>query len=140
MNLLITVKQAGKRRSRLAAVPFPLENTPDTLRTLICEAVHTCVAQYNSRVRRSEDSLSPLSDVQMDAMSEIGKFSFGMVFNQKEANESEAVQNAIQSFEDGLYRIFLSDTELTELDTPLSLHEGDHLTFIRLTMLTGSFF
>ena len=140
MNILITVKQAGKRRSRIAAVSFPLEHTPDTLRALITEAVHTCVTQYNGRIRRGEAAASPLSDTQMDAMSEIGKFSFGIPFNQKEADEAEAVQNAIQSFEDGLYRIFLSDGELTELDAPLSLHEGDHLTFIRLTMLTGSLF
>ncbi len=139
MNILITVKQAGKRRDRVAALPFPLEHTPDTLRSLIHESAHACVKQYNERVRRSE-SASPLSDAQMDAMSETGKFAFGINYSKKEADETEAIQTAIQGFEDGLFRIFRFDQELTELDAPLTLHENDHLTFIRLTMLTGSLF
>ncbi len=139
MNILITVKQAGRRRDRIAAVPFPLDNTPDTLRALIREAVHTCVKQYNERVRRG-DSAAPLSDAQMDAMSETGKFAFGINYGGKEADEAEAIKTAVQGFEDGLFRIFLFDKELTELDAPLTLHENDRLIFIRLTMLAGSFF
>ena len=40
-------------------------------------------------------------------------------------------------FQDGLFRVFLGDTELTELDEQLELQEGDTVTFIRLTMLAG---
>ena len=40
-------------------------------------------------------------------------------------------------FQDGLFRVFLGDTELTELDEKLELQEGDTVTFIRLTMLAG---
>lgn len=139
MNILVTVKQAGKRRSRVTSMPFALENTPDTLRKLIHEAVHTCVMQYNARAR-GEVPLTPLSDVQMDAMGETGKFAFGINYGGKQADEAEAVKTAVQGFEDGLVRIFLFDEELTELDAPLTLHEGDQLTFLRLTMLTGSHF
>ena len=49
----------------------------------------------------------------------------------------KALDNAFLSFEDGLYRVFLGENELTELDTPLDIKENDELTFIRLTMLTG---
>ena len=139
MNILITVKQAGRRRDRIAKLPFPLENPPDTLRSLIRESVHTCVMQYNERVRRGESTL-PLSGTQMDAMSETGKFAFGINYGAKEADEASAVKTAIQGFEDGLFRVFHFNQELTELDAPLTLHENDQLTFIRLTMLTGSLF
>ncbi len=139
MNILVTIKQAGKRRNRITTLPFPLENTPCTLRALICEAVCTCVAQYNDRALRGA-SCTPLSDSLFDAMSETGKFTFGISTPSKQADKNEAVKTAIQGFEDGLFRIFLFDRELTALDEPLILHENDQLTFIRLTMLTGGFF
>ena len=49
----------------------------------------------------------------------------------------KAVDNALQSFEDGLYRVFLNDDELERLDEEIDVKENDTLTFIRLTMLAG---
>lgn len=46
-------------------------------------------------------------------------------------------ETAMLGFQDGLFRVFLGDTELTELDEKLELQEGDTVTFIRLTMLAG---
>ena len=139
VNILVTVKQAGKRRDRIAALPFALERTPHTLRELICELVRTCTAQYNERVRRGESS-APLSDVQMDAMSETGKFAFGINYGGKEACEKDALETALQAFEDGLFRVFLNERELTEPEAPLSVRENDRVLLIRLTMLAGSMF
>ncbi|MBF1704203.1 MAG: hypothetical protein HXO79_04185, partial [Selenomonas sp.] len=46
--------------------------------------------------------------------------------------------NARQSFEDGIYRIFVNGEELGETcDTPVTLKENDEITFVRLTMLAG---
>ncbi len=139
MNILITLKQAGKRRDHITALPFPLEHTPATVRELIVESVHTCVTQYNERVRRGESTF-PLSDAQMDAMSETGKFAFGINYGQKEAQEATAVETALQAFEDGLFRLFLNSEELTDLNAPIQIQENDRLIFIRLTMLSGCMF
>ena len=49
----------------------------------------------------------------------------------------KAKENALQSFEDGLYRIFIGDNEIEGLNTAITLNEGDTLTFIKLTMLAG---
>ena len=136
MNILVTLKQAGKRRDRITALPFPLEDTPSTVRELIVQCVHTCVTQYNERVRRGESTV-PLSSAQMDAMSETGKFAFGINYGQKEANEVSAVETALQAFEDGLFRVFLNNEELTDPNAPILLHENDRVIFIRLTMLAG---
>ncbi len=139
MNILVTLKQAGKRRDHITSLPFPLEHIPSTVRELICESVHTCVTQYNERVRRGE-STAPLSDAQMDAMSETGKFAFGINYGQKEACENTAVETALQGFEDGLFRVFLNNEELTDLNSPIEIHENDRVIFIRLTMLAGRMF
>ena len=41
------------------------------------------------------------------------------------------------AFNDGLFRIFLNDNELSSLEEKINLQENDELTFIRLTMLSG---
>ena len=49
----------------------------------------------------------------------------------------EAITNALQSYEDGIFRIFMDDTEAGDLSSPIQLKEESTLTFIRLAMLSG---
>lgn len=136
MTIKVNIKQLGKKRSKIAEVPFVLENTPSTVGELIKEAVHTCVLEYNERVKKGEDA-EPLSSDEISEMSEIGKIAFGINYGGKTADEKTAFENALQSYEDGLYRIFIGENELGELSDSISLSENDSVTFIRLTMLTG---
>ena len=57
--------------------------------------------------------------------------------NGEDADESAAIQNAIQCFEDGIYRIFAGETELTALNDEIPQANDTVFTFIRLTMLSG---
>lgn len=136
MTIKVNIKQLGKKRSKVAEVPFTLENAPLTVRELIKESVHTCVSEYNERVKKGEGA-TPLSDDEISEMSEIGKIAFGINYGGKAANEASALENALQSYEDGLYRIFIGENEVGSLSDNISLSENDSVTFIRLTMLTG---
>ncbi|MGN0604414.1 MAG: hypothetical protein ACI4I2_10575 [Oscillospiraceae bacterium] len=136
MTIKVNIKQLGKKRSKVAEVPFTLENAPLTVRELIKESVHTCVSEYNERVKKGENA-APLSDDEISEMSEIGKIAFGINYGGKAANEAAALENALQSYEDGLYRIFIGENEVGSLSDSISLSENDSVTFIRLTMLTG---
>lgn len=136
MTIKVNIKQLGKKRSKVAEVPFMLENAPTTVRELIKESVHTCVSEYNERVKKGE-GVTPLSDDEISEMSKIGKIAFGINYGGKAANEAAAFENALQSYEDGLYRIFIGDNEVGSLSDSISLLENDSVTFIRLTMLTG---
>lgn len=136
MTIKVNIKQLGKKRSRIAEVPFVLENAPSTVRELIKEAVHTCVSEYNERVKKGEDA-APLSAEEISEMSEIGKIAFGINYGGKTADEKASLENALQSYEDGLYRIFIGENELGSLSDRITLSENDSVTFIRLTMLTG---
>lgn len=136
MNIKVNIKQLGKKRSKVAEVPFMLENAPLTVRELIKESVHTCVSEYNERVKKGENA-APLSDDEISEMSEIGKIAFGINYGGKTANEAAALENALQSYEDGLYRIFIGENEVGSLSDSISLSENDSVTFIRITMLTG---
>ena len=58
-------------------------------------------------------------------------------YNGKPAAEVEAITNALQSYEDGIFRIFIDDTETEDLSSPTGLKEESTITFIRLAMLSG---
>ena len=62
---------------------------------------------------------------------------FGVNYGDRKADPESAVNHAIQSFEDGIYRIFLDDRALEQLEEKILLTEGSSLTFVRLTMLAG---
>lgn len=136
MTIKANIKQLGKKKSKIAEVPFVLENTPVTVRELISEAVHTCVTEYNRRVEKGETA-EPLSADEINDMSEIGKIAFGINYSGKKADENAALENALQAYEDGLYRIFIGENEVGSLTDSIELNENDSVTFIRLTMLTG---
>ena len=59
------------------------------------------------------------------------------MYGEKAPDVGKSIETAMLGFQDGLFRVFLGDTELTELDEKLKLQEGDTVTFIRLTMLAG---
>ncbi len=65
-----------------------------------------------------------------------GKVSFG-VHNGGTADPAKAVENTLQCFEDGIYRVFAGEEELTELDGEILWKEDLVFTLIRLTMLSG---
>ncbi len=136
MTIKVNIKQLGKKKSKIAEAPFKLENSPVTVKELISEAVHTCVAEYNRRAEKGE-AAEPLSAAEINDMSEIGKIAFGINYSGKKANEAAALENALQSYEDGLYRIFIGENEVGELSDSIELNENDSVTFTRLTMLTG---
>lgn len=140
MNIKVNIKQLGKKRAAVEAEDFHIEGCPGDVRGLIAASVHTCVEDYNERVRKGEDNVKPISDEEISQMSQIGKIAFGINYGGKEANEEEAVKNALLSYEDGLFRIFIGEEEAGGLDDRISLAENSEVTFIKLTMLSGRMF
>lgn len=137
MILKIHLKQIGQRKQTVAPVDFEYLPVPHNVRELITQTAAACVNAYNERVRRGDSRANPVTDKQIADMASVGKIAFGINYGGREQDTGKAVDNALQSFEDGLYRVFLNDHELEKLDDNLDLYDGDSLTFIRLTMLTG---
>lgn len=138
MILKIHLKQIGQRKQAVAPVDFEYSPVPHTVRELIAQTAAACVNAYNERVRRGDSRTTPVTEQQITDMAGVGKIAFGINYGGREQDPDKAIDNALQSFEDGLYRVFLNENELERLDDNLDLCEGDSLTFIRLTMLTGS--
>ncbi len=139
MKVYIQVKKLGKRMQTVGSIPYELAGCPATLRDLICNMVTQGVAEYNGRLQSGEQ-YKALSDSEIQDMGQVGKIAFGIPFGQKEADSAKAVDAALLAFTDGLYRFFVGEQEIRELDAPLQLQEGDTIAIIRLTMLTGGLF
>lgn len=135
-TIQVRMKKLGKQRANsLAPVPFVLESRPQTTLDLIAALTALGVKDYNAR--KDEGQLLPyLTREEIAGQAERGKIAFGLR-NGEDADESAAIQNAIQCFEDGIYRIFAGETELTALNDEIPQANDTVFTFIRLTMLSG---
>lgn len=139
MKVYIQVKKLGKRIQTVGSIPYELETCPATLRELIACMVNQGVEGYNERLRRGAQNKA-LSEAEIQDMSQVGKVAFGIPFGEREANPQKAVDAALLAFTDGLYRCYINELEITELDTPVHLCEDDTIAIIRLVMLTGGLF
>lgn len=135
MQIFVRVKTPGKRKDVLTSVPREIPPV-GSLRELLTVLVRQEVESVNRR--DTEAQLTAwLTSEQIDAEAETGKVGFGRLWSDRKADTEKAVANAMQCFEDGIVRVFMGDTELTEPDAPLSVPEGAEFTFIRLTFLAG---
>lgn len=139
MKVYIQVKKLGKRIQTVGSIPYELETCPATLRELIACMVNQGVEGYNERLRSGAQNKA-LSEAEIQDMSQVGKVAFGIPFGEREANPQKAVDAALLAFTDGLYRFYINELEITELDTPVHLCEDDTIAIIRLVMLTGGLF
>lgn len=135
-TIYVKMKKPGRRMSKdLPPVPFVLETRPGTVRELLLDLTELGVKDYNER--KDEGQLLPfLTREEISSQALRGKVAFGGHGGER-ADPEKAAENTIQSFEDGIYRVFAGEEELTGLDDEIPWTEDMVFTFIRLTMLSG---
>ena len=137
MQVQVNVKRIGKRRNAIETRPYEIGEVRD-VGELIAAFVTAEVARFNERATAGETALRYLTSEEIADAATVGKIGFGTDYNGQVQDLTAAIENARQSFEDGIYRIFVNGAELEgPLDTPVTLHENDEITFVRLTMLAG---
>ena len=136
MRVYVQVIQLGKRKCNIEKIPVDFPVPPVDVQGLIEAIVSWQVCEYNERLQQSE-VLKYLTQEDVENKATSGKVGFAVNYNGKPAAEVEAVASALQSYEDGIFRIFIDDTEAGGLSSPVVLKEETTLTFIRLTMLSG---
>lgn len=130
------MKKVGKqKKEELEPVPFELEKKPDTVKDLITALVEMGVRDYNERKEKGQ-IIQYLTKEEIANQAGAGKISFGTPGG-NDADLEQAVENGIQCFEDGIYRIFAGKEEVTSLEQKFSWPEDTVFTFIRLAMLSG---
>lgn len=136
MNIFISMKSIGKRKDVISKQSVLLPCVPGSLRVLLRELITLNVRQFADKDEEMHlvDYLTE-SEIHQQAFN--GKIGFGTVYNKRKPDLTEAIQIAIQAFEDGLFLVFVNSEQVEALDLPLELADGDEVVFIRLTMLAG---
>jgi len=155
MKLNFTVRHPGRKKAFLADRAYFFEPPPQTLRELLASLVQQelrlfwerveAASRFENGVENGETFSGVLirDEAQIrEELHQTGRAGFGMTDSCRDVHEipdeEEAVRTAVSAFEDGLFRVFGPRGELTELDGPLSVFDGETLTFVRLTFLAGS--
>ena len=137
MQVQVNVKRIGKRRNAIETRPYEIGEVRD-VGGLVAAFVTAEVARFNERATSGETVLRYLTNEEIADAATVGKIGFGADYNGQVQDLTAAIENARQSFEDGIYRIFINGEEAGETcDTPVALRENDEITFVRLTMLAG---
>lgn len=137
MQVQVNVKRIGKRRNAIETRPYEIGEVRD-VGGLIAAFVTAEVTRFNERAAAGETVLRYLTSEEVADAATVGKIGFGADYNGQVQDTAAAIENARQSFEDGIYRIFINGEKTGETcGTPVTLHENDEITFVRLTMLAG---
>ena len=137
MQVQVNVKHIGKRRNAIETRPYEIGEVRD-VGALIAAFVTAEVARFNARAEVGETALRYLTNAEIADAAMVGKIGFGADYNGQVQDLTAAITNARQSFEDGIYRIFINGEEpASDLAAPVALAENDEVTFVRLTMLAG---
>ncbi len=143
MNILISVKQLGKKHALLNEKTIELDTSDLVIsaRMLIQLVVKQQVSLFNASSFEFDehDVIHLPKDNYLPLLTDTGKVGFGAVYNHQKPDLEKVTQTAFQAFEDGLYAIFYGDDELECLDAQLDLNQQKPFTFIRLTFLSGSY-
>ncbi len=135
-TIQVKMKRLGKQnRADITPVAFELDGKPQTVRELLVSLTRLGVRQYNER-RDEGQILAYLTQEEIASQASRGKISSGLRGG-ADAVEDAAVENTLQCFEDGIYRVFADEEELTALSDEIPWKDGIVFTFIRLTMLSG---
>ncbi len=130
------MKKPGKKQSRLIEPrPFVLAQKPRTVKELLTSLTELGAEQYQAG-KDDGTLLSCLTKQEIDEQAARGKITVGF-HGGADVVPEKAVANTLQCFEDGIYRVFAGETELTALSEEIPWTENLVFTFIRLTMLSG---
>jgi len=141
MTIHISLKQLGKRKPVIETVQVAIPELQSgvSLQRFLELVVAQQVNAFNTRVEQPELIHFLLKD-EVNTLATQGKVSFGDKYNAQQVKLETAQQNAILAFKDGLYKVFLDDNEIEDLNQIISFTEESKFTFIRLTFLSGGFY
>lgn len=134
-NISLRLKRLGKKR--LHTVPYKVATDVKTLADLIRAAVSGEVARFNAS-REAPKLFAFLTPAEIQAQAEDGKVGFGDLASTDKADLETAVEVALQAHADGVFLVFIDDDEFRSLSEEITLEDGNVVTFLRLTFLTGT--
>lgn len=90
------------------------------------------------QLRQEERKLERvLSAEQIHSAAKRGKVDMGGRDLEQTVNPTEAVENVLLAFRDGIFYVFIDEQQIETLDTTLTLYPHSHVLFLRLVPLVG---
>jgi hypothetical protein len=142
ISIAVEGKVAGRPKRPFGQWDVALPSEPSqtsltfSLRELISHLVEHEVRAFLERqeTRRLAQILGP---EEIEAGVRAGKVDLGERDLDQEVDMSEAIETALQAFDDGLYYVFVDREQVQTLESAITLQEGSLVTFIRLVALSG---
>ena len=135
-NIEIKLKRLGKKK--IKSFSINLTESVRTLEEFIRQMVRHEVERFNEK--QDNSTIIPfLTPQALENKTNEGKVAFGDTYNNEKALESEAVENALLAFKDGLFVVFIDDKEIKKLEENIILKVESDVVFMRLTFLTGTY-
>ena len=143
MKIYLQQKRPGRARQTIAPCPIDLTAGLNTTGALISSLVRIMVSAYNDRIDNvpadpdADRQANPIAEDQIENLAEAGRVAFGLICNSKKEDPEKAIANALQCHEDGIFKMFLNGSQLGPNESRIEITDGDTLTIVRLTMLSG---
>ena len=101
MKVYVNIKQIGKRKNKIDRKEYEIKGKIETVKDLLIEFVTINVNEFNNGF--TENDIVPyLTDKKINDLSDAGKISFGVDYNEQKQDLEKAIENALQSYEDGI--------------------------------------
>ena len=139
MKIYITVKSTSKRKNYITEQEYIIPDNIRTLRGLLCELTTQLVGLYMKK-EIDKDIVSFLTEEEIKDGLDTGRVSFDRRYGEGKVKKDSAIETMLLAFEDGLFRVFLNNEEIYELDREIDIKDEDRLLLIRFVMLAGSVF
>jgi hypothetical protein len=135
MTVYLKIRALSGRKPLIERVPFIIDGPASTSNKLIEQIVRRNVNDYNNKAVDAP-LFKYLGAGGIENGAKTGKIGFNDRKNEQEQDADKAVENALTSYSDGIFKLFINDAEIGFNET-VNLKHGDEITFIRLTMLAG---
>ena len=144
MKIRINIRSASRRKASIIQRESEYPDGPMTVGEFIAETVRQNVKEYNERKDAREvlrlfsrlESEESISD-RVEDMAVSGKVTYGDPMDARKADVNDAVENALQCFDDGIVALFADGVRYTKKEEQIRLAEQSEVTFVRLVFLAG---
>ena len=132
---IYSIKKKLRSRKELGRHPVEIDDTANTLGTLLY-----ILTQKGLTEAQTPKENHALSDSEIAEQAEEGRIRFAENYSENHDTMAKAMERTKQTYDDGLFKVFINGKEVTEWNAPITLCRGTEVIFLRLTMLTGLYF
>ncbi len=139
LRILVTVKSTSRKRNYITGKEIIVSDNNRTMKDLLCDLACQLHDAYISK-SIDADIVAALTEEELSDGQESGKVGFGRRYGEGVVSREKAIETMLLVFEDGLFRVFLNNEEVVDINEAINIKDGDNLILVRFVMLSGSCF